>query len=606
MASEDFIINNEDSFLIRRKIKGKYYDFGDFSTLKEAQNECEKLDKNGWPIKINHPKYQDFYNPPKIDTKEIKNLNNFLNLHLIKISVKLNKTIKKWYVELVYHENIFKFGLFNSEIEADEFITKILINGSITKEIILTIWDYTSIDDFKNDSKVKVSYDINEDKFNVQLINNDHILILGSYFAENQAENVKNDYLKYLNKISCFKIINKKDFIHFADEKLGYYNNLKIENTGEIGSSNCEISLNFQRLNEMVNDFNDLYLTIPELSKKYNVTEYEIKKIIYNYESGNFDKIIEDWEQKQSLNDSKKPLNLFDDKSLQEFDDSIRERPKISENLNKPYKILKITKKGSLKEKSSVLSFSIFDAKNIHENYNEGEEINVLAKKYFCSPENIERIIVRYDAGDFDKFLKEVLVNNPSDEGSILKVHNNNPFIHLTMDDNSNIFFDLNNSNQLTPLNLDLNDIKLIFEEYKNNRSIKSLSTHFNINYDFMDRIINRIIAGDFDEIQLIQNEEKIKIDSFNKDNLNIEKPKTLKSNKDPIFDLNEVIQSRNNKHFNDADLLKSKDDEISIFKAKLKNLAIINNGLKRENELLKIELNKQYEIISNLKKEKK
>ena len=65
MAFEDFIINNEDSFLIRRKIKGKYYDFGDFSTLKEAQNECEKLDKNGWPIKINHPKYQDFYNEHK-------------------------------------------------------------------------------------------------------------------------------------------------------------------------------------------------------------------------------------------------------------------------------------------------------------------------------------------------------------------------------------------------------------------------------------------------------------------------------------------------------------------------------------------------------------
>ena len=187
--------------------------------------------------------------------------------------------------------------------------------------------------------------------------------------------------------------------------------------------------------------------------------------------------------------------------SLNGFKDLIRERLKASENNNIPYTKLKLSYTGHLKEESTELNFTILDAKNIHEAYNEGQEIEEIIENYPLSKTEIERIILRYDAGDFNECLTRILIDNPSNLETPLKIDYNVPYHNLEIDNEGNVLNSNDQYKQAYKIRFTVNDIKILFEEYENNRSIKSLSEHFKKTLESIQRIINRIIAGDFNQI---------------------------------------------------------------------------------------------------------
>ena len=339
--------------------------------------------------------------------------------------------------------------------------------------------------------------------------------------------NILNDNI---NEIDSNSLTENKDtqvtVIHFADEVDEYSKILTLKSDGKLLSGYAPLSVKVYEVEPIFNSFMNGE-SVESLSKQFNVTEYIIKKTIFNYESGNFDEVIKQWNEKV--------VELGPVKQNDEFEDPIRERVHLTKSVDVPYHKFNVLGNGHLKGKYQELTFTIFDARNMHESYNAGQTIEDLAKIYNFTDITIKRIIGRYDAGDFNNALIKVLKENPSDASTDLYIKNNLPFKYLEKDNNGNIFYK-NFKGQHLPFNLNEKDINLISSEYKNNRSIKSLSDNFNIDYDSMERIINRIIVGDFNEIPLIKEE------SLN-NNIPISNEKIIDSSKDKESSvLSEVI----------------------------------------------------------------
>ena len=585
MAYNKIIIEKDGSYWIKKKLKGKYYRWGPFNTFQEAENKCVILDNDGWPHKKTKPQYEDFYNPPSINNNEITDISKYNDLILIQISVKLNKSINKSYVKLVYHDYAYSFGFFNDKEEAEQFILKFLINGSIAKQTILSLLQYESVNDFKEDMKIDVSHDKYEDQYIVKRVNNGNVLTLGSYNAENQAENIKISYLNNLDKISCFKTLDKNHFIHFANENISCYKKLKINNL-----HNLPLTIN--EIINLMKDFNNFHLTITELSGKYHVSNDVVKKIIFNYESGKFKKVIEELDKKvNQSNDEKSSIKQEEHqikqvKAQNESKDSVNDRSEFYKNSDKPYKKLEVTPEGKLKGQFTELKFTILQAREIHEAYYEGTKIEDLEKKYKkFSKAMLMRIISNYDQRNFDDYLKKILELNPSNEKTILNIQNNEPFNKLQIDNQGTIYTYSNEHNENKTLGLNLNQINNLYKDYKKNKSIKRISENLNLDYNFIERIINRFIVGDFEKIPSYNQTKNnpIKSDDSNENNLDYtnENRETIKLNeKEKDLNLTENSQSMKKDNINSdksKETTPSQTNEPNDFNQDLKQKKEIN-----------------------------
>ena len=378
--------------------------------------------------------------------------------------------------------------------------------------------------------------------------------------------------------------------IHFADEVSEYSQTLKLKSDGRVSPGSAPLPVKVYEVEPIFNSFKNGE-TVESLSKQFNVTEYVIKKTIFNYESGKFDEVIKQWEHKDE--------ELESNKQNGEFEDFIRERVHLTKSVDIPYNKFNVLSNGHLKGKYHELNFTILDARNMHESYNVGQTIDDLAKLYDFTDITIKRIIVRYDAGDFNDSLIKVLKENPSDEETNLYIKNNTPFKYLEKDNNGNIF-NKNLKGQHLPLNLNEKDINKIFSEYKNNKSIKSLSAKFNMDYDDMERIINRIIVGDFKQIPLIKEE------SLN-NNISISNEDIVDSSKDVketsrLSEINEKINFILNYYDN---ILGKKSENTDIIKELNNQANKFNNQEDSINNLNNVNNYKTKEPVSEIEEEK-
>lgn len=344
----------------------------------------------------------------------------------------------------------------------------------------------------------------------------------------------------------------------------------------------------------------------PEKSLK--ILEKLLNNVIFQNDENNNISIIKIHEKRADKDLQDNMQNKTEIKQpLKDFDKPIRERLESSKTSNLPYSKLNISETGYINDNSKQLDFTILDAKNIHEAYNEGQEIEEIASKYNLLIPEIERIILRYDSGDFKIPLTKILIDNPSNSETKIEIKNNFPYYNLEINNKNEVLSSNKTHTNTYPLRLNVNDIKLLFKEYENNRSIKSLCKYFNKPSSSIERIINRIIAGDFNKI--LPNIYKISKDTpkniitheneENQEDPEIEVKAEDINSKETIY-LKTIIKNLKNENKNLKECNEEKNEKINkLFEDYKKSSIKYNNKIKELNSESKKLENK----INNLEK---
>lgn len=184
------------------------------------------------------------------------------------------------------------------------------------------------------------------------------------------------------------------------------------------------------------------------------------------------------------------------------YKNNYRKRLSLTEDeLNNVHLNIKLLPNGNIKINNGQSEILIEDVIKIYKEYNEGSDIKAITEKFNSSEDTIKKIITFYDNGIFDDLIKKYLIQNTS------KIKNNSPFNNLTMDLEGNLYY---KNIKSKPILLELN-ILHITELYQIHRynSIENLSIHYDISYDLTERLINRFICGEFDNLIKFQNKNE-------------------------------------------------------------------------------------------------
>lgn len=414
------------------------------------------------------------------------------------------------------------------------------------------------------------------------------------YFGQTEKDNTNNDLsniepLKPVFSVTFnLKKSNLSNGRFFTDEKGNIIGNILVNRLNDKQYDLLKkLGLKINTLKNKKNNENKHLISFyntknPEKSLK--ILEKLLNNIVFQNDENNNIFIIKIHEKRTNKDLQDNMQNKTEIKqSLKKFDKPIRERLEYSKTSNLPYSRLNISETGNLTDNSKQLDFTILDAKNIHEAYNEGQEIEEIASKYNLLIPEIERIILRYDSGDFKILLTKILIDNPSNSETKIEIKNNSPYYNLKINNKNDVLSSNKKNTNTYPLRLNLNDIKLIFKEYENNRSIESLGNYFNKPSSSIERIINRIIAGDFNEI--LPNIYKISKDTPK----NIITHENEEKQEDPAIEVKE-------KNLNSKETI--------YLKTIIKNLKNENKNLKESNEEKNEKINKLFEDYKNSSRE--
>ena len=217
--------------------------------------------------------------------------------------------------------------------------------------------------------------------------------------------------------------------------------------------------------------------TIKELSKKFNYPTSLIRRIIGRFDEGDFDKFLDDPLAKESNYDTNSSV------------------PKLKQTKynDKPFKNLKLTpQKTFYINNNSISKYTIDDVVSIHDEYYQGASLKELSKEYNLSNITIERIICRYDEGDFDEVLRNI-------DSYIHKMeipdYLNIPYDISELDSDKTFIYNSGRNSKFT-----LDDVVFIHKSYyKGYLKVKDLSDLFELNNNVIKRIIVRFDQGDFD-----------------------------------------------------------------------------------------------------------
>lgn len=265
--NEDFIIQNNDKFIIQRELNGKNIIFGTFTSLNEAIIEKDKLDENGWPIPID----ETLNIKTQIDTAENQIINNTLEE---------NPKIEEFYENEESEEFI--------EYDGEYYIIKKYVYNKIK---IYGVFKNKSQAINKRNQLIHTDWlgpyaiQTNKYKYGENIIPHDYIFKIekdingktqdfGSYKTFKEAVKARDELIK--NKWN----INNYKYPPFEIIRIDNFGNMRIK-------SGKTLKLNINDIIKLNEDYNK-GISIESLAKEYNLSKNYIKRIIIRFDAGDF------------------------------------------------------------------------------------------------------------------------------------------------------------------------------------------------------------------------------------------------------------------------------------------------------------------------------
>lgn len=385
------------------------------------------------------------------------------------------------------------------------------------------------------------------DKYNVLEFNLEKLILMYNSGAFDEIMDIWDYYLISENDFDFKKIINNNAIfiLHEGKEIRKPFENLKISRNKTIFNGETNLNISFEDLRSLVNEYYHGE-DINYLKNRFRISDfYKLHKLILRYEYGDFNglknQITKIEEKIDSIIDYENSrLKIFikeridqvfivytqiDDEIIKEgIFDSLEEAEEFSINYLKDKKIqppktfdisltkkevIKRTKRNSKPFKDLVLlsngqilenDFTIDNVINIFEDYNNHVDINTLVENYNLLKNTVERIILRYEYGDFNDIIEIWTTYKKTNSNSKLIVPLNTnsvidkPFDHLQFI-NGVLFEDEKN------LKLTSDEFYDLIDSYYNEIPIEHLKKTFNIDESLLFRIINRANKNDFKDI---------------------------------------------------------------------------------------------------------
>lgn len=372
--NEDFIIQNNDKFIIQRELNGKNIIFGTFTSLNEAIIEKDKLDENGWPIPID----ETLNIKTQIDTAENQIINNTLEE---------NPKIEEFYENEESEEFI--------EYDGEYYIIKKYVYNKIK---IYGVFKNKSQAINKRNQLIHTDWlgpyaiQTNKYKYGENIIPHDYIFKIekdingktqdfGSYKTFKEAVKARDELIKNKWKIN--------------DYTYPPFDILRINNFGTIETKNNDsLKLN---INDILRLNDDYYngASIGTLAVKYNIESDYIRRIIARYHAGDFKKPLRD------MNKDNDKINNFshDEYHLKRMQDTLNlKKLQIEESyLPEPekYELKKFLKEKDKENPNNYYAFcNNFD-----------KRFNKIAKKYIPSDK------ILYDTLPSDEILSGIFID---------------------------------------------------------------------------------------------------------------------------------------------------------------------------------------------------
>ncbi len=257
------------------------------------------------------------------------------------------------------------------------------------------------------------------------------------------------------------------------------YNNLSLgSNEGKILQENIELNYTIDNILDIYSDYNDC-IHIRDLAEKYQLSKSSIERIIARYHEGDFDEVINEF------NNSKKESIIILPENL-----SSKYPPYVDLKLDSPYK-------GTLKSANAKLRFTVKDILELYNGYKNGKSVDDLKNKYNCTRPLIERTIYRYEKGDFNNVINE-FNNNLSDTNGLDRLrYNNKPYAHLELLSSKEGTIKAGSAK----LKFTVGEILDIYSRYKNGESIEYIAENYETTRFLIERIIFNYQKRNFDNI---------------------------------------------------------------------------------------------------------
>jgi len=238
---------------------------------------------------------------------------------------------------------------------------------------------------------------------------NDHVSTQAEIKTHNNQCPICNRILADESKVICGSCESKKKFathLKILMEKLKYSTQFTIENL-----------IVYYNDNEILN--------LIEKLEQYDLVLEDKSMYIYYLKKENIENFLDTYFDSKDLNykiHSEKVTDIINKKS------KIKKPKKIllPESKNIPYPFTGLNDNHTfIRPSGSSSKFTLEDVILIHENYYEDlYSVDEIAKKMGLSNSTIKRLIVRFDAGDFDKFIEILENEKENNQNNILVCKN--------------------------------------------------------------------------------------------------------------------------------------------------------------------------------------
>ena len=274
-------------------------------------------------------------------------------------------------------------------------------------------------------------------------------------------------------------------------EKLSYdynfyvpYKNLSVDShEGYIIQDDVKLIYTIDDILDIYSDYNDC-ISIDDLSKKYKLSKSSIERIIARYHEGDFDDVIKQFNE-QKYNTSPDDVKTH-------------EKDKIS-STPQPYMNLTLysQSEGILRAGTVNLKLTVDEILYVNEKYTNGALIDDLAKEFKVSRLLIERIVDRYQKGDFNKVIEQYKNNDIiTNDLDVLK-YNNKLYKDLKL---VSLEEGTLKSGSVS-LKFTINEILDIYERYENGEYIDYISENYETTRFLIERIIYNYQKGIFEDV---------------------------------------------------------------------------------------------------------